>query len=127
VLIGLLEDDLAIQEMLCFLFKSEGYEVTVYASAEDCQAALRIADPLPGAPPPDVLLIDFHLARSISGLEIIRQLRATPRLMRLPVILMTASSYLDPQELQPLDVTLLLKPFDVDHIIRLVENLRLTP
>ncbi len=123
MLIGLLEDDLAIQEMLRLLLQSEGYEVAAYASVEECLASLHIDDPQSCAVSPDVFMVDLHLTKSVSGLEIIKQLRANPRLELLPVILMTASAFIDKQELQHLRVTLLLKPFDIDEIIRIIGEL----
>jgi CheY-like chemotaxis protein len=123
LLIGLLEDDLAIQEMLRLLLQSEGYEAATYVSAEECLAALRIEDTQPGPVDFDLLMIDLHLAKSISGLAVIEQIRANPRLASLPIILMTASAFIDKQDLQPLHVSLLPKPFDIDEIIRLVDEL----
>jgi len=123
VLIGLLEDDLAIQEMLRLLLQSEDYEVAVYTSVEECLASLHIDDPQPCAARPELFMVDLHLTKSISGLEVIKLLRANPRLELLPVILMTASAFIDKQELQRLRVTLLLKPFDIDEIIRIVGEL----
>src|SRR5437879_5057698 len=108
--------------MLRLLLQSEGYEVTTYASAEECLADLRIDDPQPGTACPDLLMIDLHLAKSISGLEVVERMRANPRLETLPVILMTASAFLDKQDLQRLHVTLLPKPFDIDEIIRLIDQ-----
>ncbi|HEX4715453.1 MAG TPA: hypothetical protein VH164_11050, partial [Ktedonobacteraceae bacterium] len=67
LLIGLLEDDLAIQEMLRLLLRGEGYEVTIYASANDCLAGVRVDELQAGFVQPDLLLIDLHLAKSISG------------------------------------------------------------
>jgi CheY-like chemotaxis protein len=123
VLIGLLEDDLAIQEMLRLLLQSEGYEVVAYASAEECLSELHKAVLQSGAPCPGLLMIDLHLTKSFSGLTVIEHLRADARLELLPVILMTASAFIDKQDLQRLRVKLLPKPFDIDEIISLVSAL----
>lgn len=123
MLIGLLEDDLAIQEMLRLLLQGEGYTVVAYASPEECQAALRFDDSPAPVTYPDLLMIDLHLARSVSGLTVIEQLRTSPHLVSLPVILMTASTFIDKQDLQRLNVTLLPKPFDIDEIIHIVHTL----
>src|SRR4051812_45979877 len=123
LLIGLLEDDLAIQEMLRLLLQSEGYEVIAYASVEQALAELDIDDAQSEIPCPDLLMIDLHLAKSVSGLAIIGRIRANPRLEHIPVILMTASSVVDKQSLQYLRVNLLPKPFDIDEIIHMVSVL----
>jgi len=119
--IGLLEDDLAIQEMLRLLLQGEGHEVIVYPGAQSCLADLCEAGAdSQGA---DLLLIDLRLARSTSGLAVIEQIRLTPRLEFFPIILMTAAATLDKQELQRLHIALLPKPFDVDEVMRLINEL----
>ncbi len=125
MLIGLLEDDLAIQEMLRLLLLGEGYEVAIYAGADECLQELRVKDsqPQPGTIYPDLLMIDLHLEKSISGLAIIEQIRANPRFENLPIILMTASAVIDKQNLLRLHTTLLPKPFDIDEIIQLLSEL----
>lgn len=123
MLIGLLEDDLAIQEMLRLLLQGEGYEVIAYASAEECLADLRGEEAQIGVSCPALLLIDLHLAKSISGLTVIGQIRANPRLEALSIILMTASAFIDKQDLHRLRVTLLPKPFDIDEVITMAREL----
>lgn len=123
MLIGLFEDDLAIQEMLRLLLQSEGHEVAAYSSMEECLAHLRVNDLQACVVRPDLLMIDLHLAKSISGLTIIERIRANPDLEHFPIILMTASTVIDRQDLQRLHVTLLPKPFDIDEIIRMVGEL----
>lgn len=127
MLIGLLEDDLAIQELLRIVLQSEGHEVAIYASAAECLADLRVDDQRSGPFVPDLLFIDLHLSRSISGSAVIEQIRANPRLNSLPIILMTASTSLEKQELARLQVTLLTKPFDIDDVPRLIDEITLSP
>jgi CheY-like chemotaxis protein len=43
-----------------------------------------------GAPPPVVVLVDLKLPR-VSGLEVVRRLKAHPRFGRLPVVVLTTS------------------------------------
>ncbi|HEX7734076.1 MAG TPA: response regulator [Ktedonobacteraceae bacterium] len=123
LLIGLFEDDLAIQEMLRLLLQSEGYNVAAYSSMEECLAHMHADDSQPCVARPDLLMIDLHLAKSLSGLAVIERIRANPSLEHFPVILMTASTVIDRQNLQRLSVTLLPKPFDIDEIIRIVGEL----
>lgn len=120
--IGLLEDDLAIQEMVRLLLQSEGHEVTIYASAHDCLADVRVDDPYAGPTSLNLLLVDLRLSKSASGMSVIEQLRANPRLATLPIILMTASAAVDKRELERLQVALVMKPFDIDEILRLVNE-----
>ena len=119
--VGLLEDDIAIQELLCLLLQDEGFAITVFVDAEECLRILGVT----GVPEVllHLLIVDFRLHRSISGLEVIRQVRATPYLHGLPIILTTAATYVDTDELQRLHVTLVEKPFDVDQIVEIIKNL----
>lgn len=123
MLIGLLEDDLAIQEMLRLLLQGEGHRVTVYTSAEECLADVRVDDPSPEPPGPELLLIDLRLPKSASGITVIERIRANPRMATLPIILMTAATFFETKELEPLCVRLLTKPFDIDDITRLINEI----
>ncbi|HET8845670.1 MAG TPA: response regulator [Ktedonobacteraceae bacterium] len=123
MLIGLLEDDLAIQEMLRLVFESEGHAVTIYTNAENCLADLQVDNPQPGPFSPDLLVVDLRLSTSLPGTVVVERMRTNPRLASLPVILMTASTFSDRQELARLHVTLLAKPFDIDEVVQLVNKL----
>lgn len=123
--IGLLEDDLAIQEMLRLLLQSEGHKVVIYPGAQACLADLCESES--NSQKPDLLLVDLRLAKSTSGLTVIEQIRLTPRLASLPIILMTASAALNKQELERLQVALLPKPFDVDEVMQLINKLTSQP
>lgn len=123
LLIGLLEDDLAIQEMLRLLLQGEGHRVAVYTSVEECLADVRVDDLSPEPPGPELLLIDLRLSKSTSGMTVIERIRANPRLAALPIILMTAATFFETEELEPLHVRLLTKPFDIDDIVRLINEI----
>ena len=122
--IGLLEDDIAIQEMLLLVLQDEGYTVTNYSNAEACLKALvgsGSATRLPASI--DLLIIDWRLGGTRSGIEVIRLLRASETLQSLPIILTTAAAFSDAEELQQLDVALLEKPFSVEEVTSLIERL----
>ncbi len=123
MLIGLLEDDLAIQEMVRLVLEGAGHEVTTYGTAQECLAALHVTEYAPGPPAPDLLIADLRLPKAASGTEVIALIRANPRLQALPIILMTASTFPDMQELARLHVTLLTKPFDIDNVVQMVDKL----
>lgn len=77
------EDEPNILESLSFLLGREGWEVT---SALDGNAAL---EQLNNEALPDVVILDIMLPHR-NGFEILRQLRASPRTSKLPVIVLTA-------------------------------------
>lgn len=121
MLIGLLEDDVAIQEMLLLVLKDEGYEVLVYPTADACLESLGTAGQ--NSPSIDLLIIDWRLQGSISGTEVIRQIREQSSLNGLPIILTTAATFNDTQTLQNLHVSFLEKPFEVDQMVSQIHDL----
>jgi DNA-binding response OmpR family regulator len=121
MLIGLLEDDIAIQEMLMLVLKDEGYAVTVYPTAEACLAALVSIEQMP--PPIDLLIVDWRLQGSASGTEVIGQIREKPWLSTLPIILTTAATFVDTVSLQNLHISFLEKPFEVDQMVGMIRDL----
>lgn len=123
MLIGLLEDDMAIQELLRLVFEGEGHTVALYKNAEECLIDLHVDAPEPGPFSPDLLVVDLRLSTSMPGTAVVERMRANPRLAELPVILMTASTFVDRQELARLNITLLPKPFDIDKVMSLVDEL----
>jgi CheY-like chemotaxis protein len=100
LLIGLLEDDLAIQELLRLVLEGEGHTVSIYSNAEACLADLQVENPRPGPFSPDLLIVDLRLSTSLPGTAVVERMRTNPRLTNLPVILMTASTFIDRQELK---------------------------
>lgn len=121
MLIGLLEDDIAIQEMLMLVLKDEGYAVTIYPTAEACLEALVATEQVPL--PIDLLIVDWRLQGSASGTEVIRQIRETLWLTSLPIILTTAATFVDTTSFQDLHISFLEKPFEVDQMVTMIRNL----
>lgn len=122
--VGLLEDDLAIQEMLLLILQDEGHSVVAYADAEACLATLDVTNTSPALPLPiDVLIVDWRLNGLVSGTEVIGRLRNNPRFNTLPCILTTAATFNDTEALRNLHVSLLEKPFSVDDMLALIKDL----
>ena len=124
--IGLLEDDVAIQEMLRLLLEDEHYSVVIYATADACLNALLAEEQKQLPVPIDLLIVDLRLPKAVSGIEVIRQIRSDPRLSSLPIILTTAASFSEIEDLSDLHVNFLEKPFDVDNLIKMIEELTAT-
>jgi len=121
--VGLLEDDIAIQEMLFLILQDEGHSVLSFSTAEECLEALNTAMQAPDHLPVDLMIVDWRLGGSISGIEVIRQIRNDPRFHSLPIILTTAAALQDNSELQNFRVALLEKPFSVDEMISLIKEI----
>jgi len=78
----LVEDDLALAELLEYRFKSEGYDVRATAFGEEA-IAFATNDP------PDLVLLDWMLD-DVSGIDVCRRLREGGNTARIPVIMLTA-------------------------------------
>ena len=122
--VGLLEDYLAIQEMVLLVLEDEGHTVINYPDAEACLQSLLASQ---GALPIDLLIVDWRLNGSISGTEVIQQIRQKSELNALPIILTTAAAFGDKEELQRLNVAFLEKPFAVDDMANLVQTMTVSP
>jgi DNA-binding response OmpR family regulator len=121
--VGLLEDDVSIQEMLCLVLQDEGHQVIVFSNSEACLEALGVTEPKAVPLPVDVMIVDWRLSGAMTGTDVIHQIRRQPNLDTLPIILTTAATYNNTEELQRLKIVFLEKPFAVDDIIALIQQL----
>jgi two-component system phosphate regulon response regulator PhoB len=78
----LVEDDLALAELLQYRFESQGYSVR---STPDGDEALVLA----AEDVPDLVILDWMI-EGTSGIEVCRQLRRSKRTSKLPIIMLTA-------------------------------------
>ncbi len=120
--VGLLEDDVAIQEMLHLILVDEGYKVTDFSDPHLFLEELGVTKAVNTSLELDLLIVDWRLSSSLSGIEVITHLRHHPRFQKLPIILMTAAAYVDTEQLQTLHVVLMEKPFAVDDMTDLVKR-----
>ncbi|HKJ94279.1 MAG TPA: phosphate regulon transcriptional regulator PhoB [Gammaproteobacteria bacterium] len=78
----IVEDEQAIREMIALGLGRAGYDVRHAESAEDAQAALRLAVP-------DLILLDWMLPGQ-SGLDLARKLKRDAPTAEIPIIMLTA-------------------------------------
>lgn len=76
------EDDQNIRELTMYALRQAGFKVRGFSHANEFFAAC--AEDLP-----ELVLLDIMLP-DVSGIEILRQLRATPKTQHLPVMMLTA-------------------------------------
>ncbi len=76
------EDEAAIQELVCFALESQGFETRRAASVTEARRELEAALP-------DLLLLDLMLPDG-DGLSLLRELRRTESTRQLPAIMLTA-------------------------------------
>jgi two-component system, NtrC family, response regulator AtoC len=108
-LILIVDDNTSLRLFLVELLHDAGYEV---AQARDGQEALEQIT----TDPPDLVLSDIHMPR-LDGLSLLQQAQATAPEPRW--ILMSGTLHRPPQA----PVPFLVKPFDVEVLLRLIEDL----
>ena len=83
-MIYIVEDDDAIRELEQYALQSNGYEVTGFGDSEPFWAAMR-------SEVPELVILDVMLPGE-DGFSILKKLRNTPSLKKLPIIMVTAKS-----------------------------------
>jgi CheY-like chemotaxis protein len=92
------------------------YQVTGAASGEEGLDLVR-------AQAPDLVLVDLDLPQ-MTGFDVVRELKADPRLARIPIVAISAS-VMKQERQQALDVGcvyFLEKPFDLDELRMVVSE-----
>ena len=83
-MIYIVEDDAAIRELEQYALQSSGYEVQSFETSEPFWQAMRTSEP-------ELVILDVMLPGE-DGFSILKKLRNTPALRRLPIIMVTAKS-----------------------------------
>ena len=99
-------------------------EVHVVNDGEQAMELLAGNGPDADPPPADLILLDLNLPRK-DGREVLGELRADPRLRRIPVIVLTTSSA-DRDVLRSYDLNAncyITKPIDLDEFISVVRSI----
>ena len=114
----IIEDDRDIAALFRHVLDIAGYRTEVILHGGE--AVQRLADA-----PPDIVLLDLNLP-GVPGSVILEDMRADERLKHIPVVVITAHSYIaDTLQVEP-DLVL-LKPVSLDQLSRLVQRLRQPP
>jgi len=115
--VQLVEDEPNIVVTLTYLLERAGFDVSTTA---DGQSALTAAL----AEPPAVMILDVALP-NLSGLEVLRQLRADARGRNVPVVMLTAKGrHADRQSAPGIGADLYLtKPFSNAELVAAVRRL----
>ena len=111
----IVDDEDAICSVLSEILEDEGYHVQAATDDE----ALSIAA---GEPHPDLVLLDIMMP-VMDGPEIRRRLLQDPRTAEIPVVVMTAAGDAARWATQLGAAGSLQKPFDLLHLVELVDRL----
>lgn len=109
-----IDDDLAILDMIAELLGYEGYQVITSCSGADALARAE-------AEAPALILLDLMMPE-MSGWQVIAALRARPQTRGIPVVLLSARRDLT-STAQDLGVEQFLeKPFELDDLLQVVQR-----
>ena len=120
----LIENDPATARLTKEAFREAGLHNQVHAVADgdEALACLRRQGEHADHPHPDIIFLDLHLPR-VSGLEVLRTIKTTPRLAITPVVVVSGSD--DPQEIREayeLHASCYIrKPDDLDKFLQFVK------
>lgn len=109
-----IDDDLAILDMIAELLSYEGYQVVTHTEGSSALAWAKTN-------PPSLILLDLMMPE-MSGWQVVAALRATPQTRAVPVVLLSARRDL-PNTAKDLDVPdFLEKPFEINDLLRVVQQ-----
>jgi DNA-binding NtrC family response regulator len=113
------DDDTSIRETLSLMFRDEGYEVSEASNGLEAIQQMRATTE------PMVVLLDMWMPHMGGEETLLAALSHSPLWARLAFIVITANPQRMSARMQSLlqsyDIPLLLKPFDIDALTRLVE------
>lgn len=114
----IIEDDARLASICSITLEQANYETEII---QDGQIAIqRLAAVIP-----DVVILDLHLP-SVSGADILKQIRADQRLTRTRVIIITADLF-RAETLRPQADAVLIKPVSPIRLQGLITKLRTSP
>ena len=110
----IVDDDLDFQDALATLLQSKGYVVSSADNGAKALQQLRESDP------PGLILLDLMMP-VMDGHEFLAHRNSDPVLSDVPVVVLTAGRH--PQgSVVPGAADVLYKPFESDHLIRIVQR-----
>jgi len=120
--IFVINDTIAILELFTALLEDEGYRVTTDGFTIEMVELLRRVK----ADRPDLLVLDFLSQDEGKGWQFLQMLRMGRETRDIPVVVCTAAVKLV-EDLQPhldaMGVGVVLKPFDIDHLLAEIDKM----
>ena len=105
------DDDPSIRRLLVVTLRRQGYQTLEACNGREALAAMRAGSP-------DIVIMDLVMPE-VSGWDVLRERAADPALLRIPMIVVTASNThkarVDVLEKQVCGV--IAKPFDLDTVL----------
>ncbi len=110
------EDEEAYRQFLAMALQMEGYGVSTVESGEQALDFLRVQ-------PPDLVILDLSMP-NISGWDVLRFIRGSGPLARMPVLVLTANADEETRRrsYQEAATALLVKPASLDEILNAIDR-----
>ena len=110
------DDEEDIKVVLRMFLEAVGYEVVTAFDGLDALEQIKSAKP-------DVVLMDIMMP-VIDGIEVVRQMKATPGIRDIPVVMLTAAAQSDMVEraIQAGAADYIVKPFEPEAVQRAIEK-----
>ncbi len=115
-----IDDELAVQELLCLLFEEAGYQVWAARDGQEGLALLRA-----NLENVCLVLLDMMMP-GMNGRQFLTVQRNDPTLANIPVIALSAGKDVNGYGLS-FEVPFVKKPFDVNHLLDLAERVMAPP
>jgi two-component system, OmpR family, response regulator len=116
------DDEPMLVEMVCESLEDAGIAAMSCTESQEAYASMRRHQP-------DVVILDVQMPE-VDGLKVFRQMRADPAMRQTPVIFFTANINKLRRwipDYQSLGAELLPKPFDIDRLLELVQQVMTPP
>lgn len=114
-------DDPAILTLFQELLEEEGYTVTLDKFGRQTGELLEVIRTLK----PDLVIMDFIIGHEDSGWQLLQAAKMDRETRNIPVIVCTGAirqvTELS-QHLDAMDVHVVIKPFDIDHLIEVIKK-----
>jgi DNA-binding NarL/FixJ family response regulator len=124
----LVDDEESIRKAVGQYLFDQGYAVTACADAPTalnviCQQESKTSSAVDKSPPPDAIISDIRMP-NMDGLTMLREIRANPLLVGVPVILLTAKSQTQERiaGYKAGADAYVPKPFDPEELLSIVDN-----
>lgn len=115
------DDDPSIRRLLVITLRRQGYQTLEACNGREALVAMR-------ADSPDIVILDLVMPE-VSGWEVLRERAAEPSLLRIPIVVATASNIhktrLDTLGSQVYEV--IGKPFDLGTVLTVVTDCLANP
>lgn len=109
-----IDDDIAILEVIKFILQEKGYTVTTLSDSTLVEKYLSLHDP-------HMIFVDFWMA-GLNGKKVVTQLKSNPHSQHIPIVMISANHEVKKiaQEIHANDF--LAKPFDIQDLTTMVEK-----